>query len=139
MLIVVVSMFVEIFRDMSMGKRIDTDLLGRRFDLAITKKLGVVKLPPSFWMRDPKINPRSDHLLWAALLLDDPERVALACSVLAVEYEEQQKKQAPKERIPIESILDDYVQQLLAMMPDIHADRSQRMQRLVDSVKPCKT
>ena len=132
-------MFVEIFRDMSMGIMIDTDLLGRRFDLAITKKLGVVKLPPSFWMQDPKINPRSDHLLWAALLLDDPERVALAYSVLAVEHEEQQKKLALKERVPVELILDGYVQQLLALMPDVNAERSLRMQRLVDSVKPCKT
>ncbi len=131
-------MFVEVFRDMSMGKMIDTDLLGRRFDLAITKKLGVVKLPPSFWMQDPKINPRSDHLLWAALLLDDPDRVALAFSVLAVEYEEQQKKVAPEERVPIELILDGYVHQLLALLPEVNADRNQRMQTLVDSVKPCK-
>lgn len=128
--------FAEIFRDLGKGKRVDVDLLGRRFDLAITKKLGVVKLPPSFWMQDPKINPRVDHLLWAALLLGDPERVALAFSVLAVEHEEQQKKRPPAERESVVQILDGYVQQLLALLPEKNEDLSQRIQSLADSVKP---
>lgn len=66
----------------------DPVLLAKRFDIAITKKLGVVKLPPAFWMQDPKINPRSDHLLWAALLTLDRKRIELALAVLAVEIAE---------------------------------------------------
>ena len=132
----VIMVFAEIFRDLGKGKMVDADLLGRRFDLAITKKLGVVKLPPSFWMQDPKINPRVDHLLWAAFLLDDPERAALAISVLAVEHEEQQKKRTPAERESVGLILDGYVQQLLALLPEKNEAQIQRIQSLADSVKP---
>lgn len=62
--------------------------LAKRFDFALTKKHGVVKLPPAFWMQDTKINPRSDHLLWAALLLLDRTRIEMALSVLAMEVAE---------------------------------------------------
>ncbi len=82
-------MFTEIFSQLEQGKLPDLSLLRRRFDLAMTKKLGVVKLPPAFWMQDSKINPRSDHLLQAALLLGDRERCDLALSVLAVEIAEK--------------------------------------------------
>jgi len=78
-------MFTQIFAALEQGEAPDIELLGRRFDLAMTKKLGVVKLPPAFWMQDTKINPRADHLLQAALLLGDRERCDMAVSVLAVE------------------------------------------------------
>ncbi len=68
-------------------------MLARRFDVAMTKKLGVVKLPPSFWMQDPKINPRADHLLQVALLLGDVDRCGLAISALAVEVAEKRYDQ----------------------------------------------
>lgn len=129
-------MFAEIFRDIAGGKVVEHDLLGRRFDIAMTKKLGVVKLPPSFWMQDSKINPRADHLLWAALLLDDAERVALAFSVLAVEHEEQQQKRPPEEREPVDQVLDRYMQQLLALIPKEKAGQQQQIRRLVDDVRP---
>ena len=89
-----VIMFTEILNDLERGKVPDLHLLGRRFDLAMTKKLGVIKLPPAFWMQDPKINPRSDHLLLAALLLGDRERWDLALSALAVEIAEKNPDQS---------------------------------------------
>lgn len=88
-----VGMFTEIFAALKQGEIPDLKLLQRRFDLAMTKKLGVVKLPSAFWMQDPKINPRADHLLQAALLLGDRERCDLAMSVLAVEHLEQKNEQ----------------------------------------------
>ncbi len=129
-------MFTELFDEISRRKAYDPGRLKRLFDIAMTKKLGVVKLPPSFWMQDPKINPRADHLLWAALLLDDAERVALAFSALAVEYEEQQQKKPPEEREPIGLVLDRYLQQLLALLPEENTEQQHRLLQLVDSVKP---
>lgn len=128
-------MFAQVFRDVAEGEAIEPDLLARRFDLAMTKKLGVVKLPSTFWVQDPKINPRADHLLWAALLLEDAQRVALACSVLAVEHEEQQKRSNPGERMPFSQAVDGYLRQLLDLLPGKDTDRELRLRRLVDSLK----
>ena len=86
-------MFTSIFTALKQGRNPDLELLRRHFDLAMTKKLGVVKLPPAFWMQDTKINPRADHLLQAAMLLGDRERCGLAVSVLAVEVAEQENGQ----------------------------------------------
>ena len=86
-------MFTQIFAALEQGKAPDLELLQRHFDLAMTKKIGVVKLPPAFWMQDSKINPRADHLLQAALLLGDRERCDLAVSVLALEISEQKTDQ----------------------------------------------
>lgn len=59
--------------------------LGKRFDFAMMKKVGVVKRPPTFWVKDPKINLRSGHIYWAALLLLDFGRIEKARAVIAVE------------------------------------------------------
>jgi hypothetical protein len=80
-------MFSHLFDSTINPAALDPDRLGRLFDLAMTKKLAVIKLPPSFLMADPKINPRADHLYWTALILGDTERAALAVSALAVEHE----------------------------------------------------
>ena len=53
------------------------------------KKLGIIKLPPPFWMQDPKINPPAEQLFWAALLLKDRSRIDQALSVLSIEQEEK--------------------------------------------------
>ena len=86
-------MFSDLVRDLTCGIMPDSDSLKKRFDAAMIKKMGVVKLPPSYWMQDPKINPRGDHLFWASLLLKDRERIDLAISVFAVELEEKLRKQ----------------------------------------------
>ena len=58
-------MFSEMITNLKQGKMPDPVGMAKRFDFALTKKLGIVKLPPAFWMSDPKINPRTDHLFWA--------------------------------------------------------------------------
>ncbi len=123
------KMFSEFFDEVGRGNTVDSDRLKRLFDIAMTKKLGVVKLPPSFWMQDPKINPRVDHLLWAALLLDDGERLSLAVSALAVEHDEQQKRKQPEEREPVGRILDRYVQQLLDLLPEENRQQQEMIRK----------
>jgi len=80
-------MFSGMVHELVSGRKPESGLLEKRFDAAMTKKLGIVKLPPAFWMRDPKINPRADHLFWASLLIGDRQRVDLAISVIAAELE----------------------------------------------------
>jgi hypothetical protein len=107
-------MFTQIFTELEQGKPLDHDLLLRRFDLAMTKKLGVVKLPPAFWMQDSKINPRADHLLQVALLLGDRERCDMAVSVLAVEIAEKNKEHSLKQAV------QEITEPLLAIVSEDH-------------------
>lgn len=104
-------MFTQIFAALEQGKAPDLELLQRHFDLAMTKKLGVVKLPPAFWMQDSKINPRADHLLQAALLLGDRERCDLAVSVLALEISERKTDQT------LRQIVQGIIESLSAVVP----------------------
>jgi hypothetical protein len=82
-------MFSEMVAGLARGLLPDEGLLRRRFDMAMTKKMGIIRLPPPFWPRDPKINPRADHLFWASLLLLDRQRIDLALAVLAAEQAER--------------------------------------------------
>ena len=118
-------MFTQIFAALERGEAPDLELLQRHFDLAMTKKLGVVKLPPAFWMQDSKINPRADHLLQAALLLGDRERCDLAVSVLAVETAEQKTDQTLKQ------IVQGIIESLSAIVPP---DRKEQVSTLSDTL-----
>ncbi len=82
-------MFTDLVDSIRQGELPDHSLLAKRFHVALTKKLAVVKLPPAFWTADPKINPRTDHLLWAAILLDDNEGYDLVQSIIATEIVEK--------------------------------------------------
>ncbi len=129
-------MFSHIFHQNSLAEQIDLDQLKKRFDPAMTKKLAVIKLPPSFWMQDPKINPRADHLLWAALLLDDPERAALAFSAMAVEHEERKKKQSAGNAPGTAETLENAVHALLQLIPKENKALRLRICRLARRITP---
>ena len=129
-------MFSQFFHSDSLAGQIDLEQLRKRFDPAMTKKLAVIKLPPSFWMQDPKINPRADHLLWAALLLDDPERAALAFSAMAVEHEERRRKQGTGEAPGIDKVLANTVQELLQLIPLANQELRLRICRLAGRIAP---
>jgi hypothetical protein len=104
-------MFQQVFNTLEQGEQLDFDLLARRFDLAMTKKIGVVRLPPAFWMQDTKINPRADHLLQVAMLLGDRERCDLVVSVLAVETLEHRSGQS------LDQVVSRIVADLLCRAP----------------------
>jgi len=124
-------MFTQIFAALEQGEVADPELLQRRFDLAMTKKLGVVKLPPAFWMRDPKINPRADHLLQAALLLGDRERCDLAVSVLAVENAEQ------KNVLALDQVVRKIVVDLIDILPLTEKERIAALaNNLISGISP---
>jgi len=74
--------------------------------------------------------------LWAALLLGDHERVALAFSALAVEHDERQKKRAEDERESMGAVLDRSLQKLLSLLPEENTARHQQIQQLVNNLTP---
>lgn len=108
-------MFSEMIDTLGRGELPEPGLLRKRFDLAMTKKLGVVKLPSCFWMADPKINPRADHLLWAALLLKSRDCVDLAVSALAAELSGRPGKTSE----PFDILLRRGVESMLAGLLDL--------------------
>jgi len=73
--------------DLEAGNIPDLSPVRRWFELALVKKMGVLRQPPACWTSDPKINPPWTHLLTAALLLDDAEAVAAARSVVRAEID----------------------------------------------------
>ncbi len=118
-------MFTEMITTLARDGQPDPARLRQRFRLALTKKLAVVRLPPAFWVQDPKINPRADHLFWAALLLDDREGLDLVSSVIAVELAEQ----PPGRDVSVGERLAGLAEELLDLVPP---DRRDRLRQQVD-------
>ena len=110
-------MFSEMIEDLNRSNMPDPAALAKRFDFALTKKMGVIKLPPAFWMSDAKINPRSEHLLWAAMLLLDRERIDSALSVMAVEFSETSSAKDGNE-ISLNIVIAEAISRLFKQMPD---------------------
>lgn len=84
-------MFEEMVSLLKQGRIIDLDLLRKRFDRALVKKIGVINTPYSFWTSDPKINPRTKELIWAAILLEDNINFRLLLDIAATEANEKKR------------------------------------------------
>jgi hypothetical protein len=112
------AMFSEMIAVLHNNRMPEPDVLQKRYDFAMTKKLGIVKLPSAFWMRDPKINPRSDHLFWAALLLKDRQRVDMALSVIAVELAEPTSMKGDECRQRVDCKARELIAELLEQFSD---------------------
>lgn len=123
-------MFTDMIADLNKGAMPDPASLKTRFDFALTKKTGVVKLPSAFWMRDPKINPRSDHLLWAALLLLDRSRIDLALAVIEEEHREVVRTKGNRSEYAMEHMVEAAIARLLLQVPD-----RERRRKLEDSLR----
>lgn len=116
-------MFSELFNELQKNNLPDPAKLRQRYDFALIKKLAVIKLPPAFRMQDPKINPQADHLLWAALLLKDRERIDTALSVLALELTEATPGNKKKDRGKTAEQIRKLVNGLLEQIPDASCRR----------------
>ena len=89
----------------------DPAALRGRCQAAMTKKLALVSLPPTFWESDPKRNPDTCHLLWAVLLLQDPELLEIIKGIIPME-------QAEREGLEYQAFLDRAAGKLLALAPN---------------------
>ncbi len=122
-------MFSEVMDALSDNVMPEPGLLRKRFDFAVTKKMGILRLPPAFWMGDQKINPRADHLLMASLLLKDRQRIETALTILIVELAETSSLQESECRETAARRGGELVRQLLGRIPDAKA-RKQLEQEL---------
>jgi hypothetical protein len=115
-------MFEEMVSLLKQGKIIDLNLLKKRFDRALVKKIGVINTPYPFWTTDPKINPRTKELLWAAILLEDNENFRLLVNIAATEADEKKRASGDSAGITHSDensrlIGDESVKELLEMAP----------------------
>lgn len=100
------------------GKMVQLDLLRKRFDRALVKKLGVIKTPCSFWSSDKKINPAAKELLWATILLEDRDNFMLVEGIIATELDEKNKASGRhNEPVSGKRVIDEFVRQLLQLAP----------------------
>ncbi|MEN8232671.1 MAG: hypothetical protein ABFR35_08325 [Thermodesulfobacteriota bacterium] len=113
-------MFDEMVSLLKKGKMVQIDLLRKRFDLALIKKIGVVKTPYSFWSADKKINPASKELLWAVILLEDRENFMLVEGIITTELDEHQKVSGHSNNdISVQQVIDIFIQELLQLSPSV--------------------
>lgn len=112
-------MFSEMLSAVRDNRLPDSGRLQTRFDFAMTKKMGILKLPPAYWMSDPKINPRSEELFWASLLLKDRERIDLALSIIAAEQEENSRNRRNEKRVGADEYAQELTEELLLQFSDV--------------------
>jgi hypothetical protein len=115
-------MFDQMVSDLRNGILPANNLLRKRFDAAMVKKLGVIRTPYSFWPADRKINPPAKELLWAAILLDDLENFRVVEAVITSELEEKQKtKGFPEDLYSLagktNQLIHEYIREFLGLAP----------------------
>lgn len=79
------TMFSEMVAQLNKGQLPVEKELRARLEAAVVKKMGVLKTPYLCWSSDTKINPLTKHMLWAAILLGDREKVGLITGIIAAE------------------------------------------------------
>ena len=115
-------MFEQMVSDLRNEKLPESTLLRKRFEAALIKKLGVIRTPYSFWPADPKINPPSKQLLWAAILLHDIENFRMVEAIISSELEEQQKAKgmhlgADVLSGKVQQLIDEYGREFVELAP----------------------
>ncbi len=100
------------------GEPLPLKQLRQWFDLAVIKKMGVLKQPYHCWPNDPKINPELRELFWGSLLLADAEAQSLVQGIMQAEEEEMASHQH-REASPVETMCRGYAEELLALKRDV--------------------
>ena len=116
-------MFTHIISDLKLGKLPDNNLLRKRFEAALIKKMGVIRTPCSFWSADTKINPPAKQLLWAAILLQDRDNFNVVEAIISSELEERQRAKGLPESMQtlgakVQQLLQEYIHQFIDLAPD---------------------
>ena len=115
-------MFTEMVFLLKSGEIIDLNLLRKRFDRALVKKIGTINTPYPFWPSDPKINPSTKELIWAAILLGDRDSFMLIEGIIAIELDEKRKASGqnadvPKNNAVYHHFIDKLIQDFLDLAP----------------------
>ncbi len=132
-------MFEEMINELNKSTFIPHEMLLKRFQAAVTKKIGILKQPRSVRTGDEKINPSSKHLLWAAVLLEDIDCFELVRGIIGTELQEDHK--AKGESISHQEFtslfnnnLLGHLKELLAINPD--ANVNQNLSEKINKVYP---
>ena len=113
-------MFDEMVSLLKKGEMVQLDLLRKRFDLALIKKIGVIKTPYSFWSADKKINPASKELLWAVILLEDKKDYMLVEGIITTELDERQKVSGQSNNNPsVQKVIDIFIREFFQLSPSV--------------------
>lgn len=67
--------------------------LRQRLQAALVKKLAMMRLQREFQHNDNKINPSAEHMLWAAILLEDGEAMETLLAILSTEAHDRHTAQ----------------------------------------------
>ena len=107
-------MFNQMVSDLKNGIIPEDYPLRNRFEIALVKKIGVIRTPYSFWPADRKINPSSKELLWTAVLLHDKENYRIIEAIISSELEEKFRAKglhnSPNDlALKIEQTMQDYI------------------------------
>jgi hypothetical protein len=125
-------MFSEMIKLLKRGELPTAEELQIRLKPAIVKKSGVMQQPRLCWSNDPKINPDSSHLLWAAILLEDQELTCMAVGMLFVEQGNELDVLTPEKAR--ELILEKGSELLaLAPTPDFKNILTEKIDKATDS------
>ena len=116
-------MFAQMVSTLKNGALPEMNLLRKRFDAALVKKMGVIRTPCSFWPSDTKINPPAKHLLWAAILLQDAENFKVVSAIISTELEEKQRAKGQPQSIQalsakVQQLLQEYIREFVELAPD---------------------
>ena len=116
-------MFAHIISDLESGKLPDNNLLRKRFEAALIKKMGVIRTPCSFWPADTKINPPAKQLLWAAFLLQDKESFHVVEAIITTEIEEKQRARGRPENMQtltahVLQLMQEYTDEFIGLAPN---------------------
>jgi hypothetical protein len=104
-------MFTEMINNLKVGVLPDPAPLSGRCRAALSKKLALVSQPPTYWINDPKRNPVTEHLLWAILLLGDPDLLDVVIGIILMEQEET-------DGLSAEKFMQQSINHLLELAPD---------------------
>lgn len=123
-------MFSEMISRLQSGDLLPPTGLRNRLNAAITKKMGVLKMPPAMWPSDPKINPPTEHLLWAAVILNDRDSLQVVEGLAITEAYERRQARGNSERLDTGILIEQLTDKLLALAPNEEARK-----KLADNLK----
>jgi hypothetical protein len=115
-------MFNQMVSDLKNGIIPEDYPLRNRFEIALVKKIGVIRTPYSFWPADRKINPSSKELLWTAVLLHDKENYRMIEAIISSELEEEFRAKGLHNStndlaLKIEQTMQDYIGEFIELAP----------------------
>lgn len=106
--------------DLQSGLEPTLPLLRQRLQAAMVKKMAMMRLHKEFHHNDSKINPNTDHMMWAAILLEDHDAMETLATILLTEAHDRYEAQrgamdAPRSPPELSGVLTLSVRKLLAV------------------------